>query len=352
MNSIPYEKQDDHGNGRMCGAACLSMAYRSFGKEIGQAEIWPLVAKLNRFGSLACTTHLMAKDALTRGFVALTIGARHPIQALRRCHDAGLRAILNHRLEASSATGHYTLLVDMDDTTVTLHDPTYGPARRISHAELLQLWQPQAADSEIAGGVLIAIAEKAEEIPPCEFCQTPTEPCFECVTCHNAITLQPGAVLGCMNANCIARMWNYICCPGCDSLWNFDPNAERPEASAISETPPTPSAPNEPLSLHAVFEQIDKFCEHFRNRPGVAENAELQQQIQSLVDTKSAMKLALAEAAVYGQAHLQQMAAFADQAKQNSDAHRARAQEANKPLPPLDARALGRALLKDLGFSA
>src|SRR5271169_808234 len=111
---IPYEKQTDPKTSRMCGAACLSMVYRSFGKEVPQAEIWPAIAKVNRFGSLASTTHLMTQDALGRGFAAVAIQARHPIQALRLCKEAGIRTILNHRLEPGSRAGHYSVMLDID----------------------------------------------------------------------------------------------------------------------------------------------------------------------------------------------------------------------------------------------
>jgi hypothetical protein len=46
------------------------MVYRSYGKEVPQTQIWPSIAKPNRAGSLASTTHLMARDALTRCFSA------------------------------------------------------------------------------------------------------------------------------------------------------------------------------------------------------------------------------------------------------------------------------------------
>src|SRR6476646_9250891 len=95
---IAYQAQSDKTARRSCGAACLSMAYHSFGKAVPQAEIWPLIAKPNRVGSIASTTHLMAQDALNRGFSAVAIQARHPLQALRLCRNLGIRAILNHRL--------------------------------------------------------------------------------------------------------------------------------------------------------------------------------------------------------------------------------------------------------------
>ena len=137
------------------------MVYRSLGKEVAPTEIWPAIAKENRFGSIASTTHLMAKDALSRGFAAVAFQARHPLQTLRLCCESGMRAILNHRLAPDSPAGHYTVLVDMDARDVVLHDPFYGPSRRVPHAELLELWQPRFPNSEIAGYLLIGIAAAA-----------------------------------------------------------------------------------------------------------------------------------------------------------------------------------------------
>ena len=128
--AIPYEKQSEPQINRGCGAACLSMAYRSFGKEIAQAEIWPLIAKQNRFGSIASATHLMALHALKQGLSAVVIQARHPIQVLRICRDNGIRAILSHRPHPGASTGHFTMLVDIDEKDVVVHDPALGPSRR------------------------------------------------------------------------------------------------------------------------------------------------------------------------------------------------------------------------------
>src|SRR5277367_3189693 len=94
--AIPYEKQADP-QARGCGAACLSMVYRSFGKEVPQAEIWPLIAKPNRFGAVSSTTHLMALHAINQGLSAVVIQARHALQVLRLCREADIRAILNQR---------------------------------------------------------------------------------------------------------------------------------------------------------------------------------------------------------------------------------------------------------------
>src|SRR5215467_10637735 len=203
--SIPYEGQSDLQTNRGCGAVCLSMVYGSFGKEVPQAEIWPAIAKQNRFGSLASTTHLMAQDASNRGFRAVAIQARHPLHVLRLCRAAGIRAILNPRVKRDSTAGHYTVLVDIDAKDVVVHDPLFGAARRLSHAELLELWLPQVPNSEIAGAVLIALAAPGPPaIAACEFCHTPMPLTVGCPRCGKPTGLQPGEALGCIREGCVA----------------------------------------------------------------------------------------------------------------------------------------------------
>jgi hypothetical protein len=353
--TIPYEKQADPTSSRTCGAACLSMVYRSFGKDSPQAEIWPAIARANRFGSLASTTHLMAQDALGRGLAAVAIQARHPIQALRLCREAGIRAILNHRLDAFSPTGHYSVMVDLDARHVILHDPFFGPARSVSHAELLDLWQPKFPNSEIVGGVLIAIAEGPPDMPPCQFCRTPTPASIECPNCRKPVGLKPAAVLGCMNQDCIARMWNYICCPACDFMWNLDSHLE-PPAGTLEVEPAEPGAVpdeifREPPSLNQAFEAVDKLVDHIKNLPGVLENADIRMQLDILGGGKAKLKQALAEAAIHVRSYQGQMAGFVQAGEERREAHRKRVAEVSKQGEPLDGVALGKALLKNLGFT-
>jgi hypothetical protein len=351
--TIPYERQSDPQAGRTCGAACLSMVYRSFGKDVSQAEIWPAISKLNQFGSLASTTHLMTQDALNRGLAAVAIQARHPLQALKLCHEAGLRAILNHRLQPDVATGHYTVMLDLDDSSVVLHDPYYGPSQRVTHAELAALWQPRFPNAEIVGNVLIAIAADPPPMPACQFCHTVIALSSDCPRCKKAIGLRPGAVLGCINPRCIARMWNYVCCPACDFM--LDAGAQPVEAGNKDASSPGTAAQAgaiEPASLNRMFAEIDKFCSQIQSIPGAAKHAELQQQLQALKGTKAAVMQSLAAAAVYVQTHKDQLAAFAQAANARGEAHRKKMEALNAPPTPLDGTALGRALLKNLGFIA
>jgi hypothetical protein len=331
------------------------MVYRSFGKEVPQNEIWPAIAKLNRFGSLASTTHLMALDALGRGFAAVAIQARHPLQALGLCRETGVRAILNHRLQPDSPAGHYSVLVDLDDKNVVLHDPLFGPSRRLSHAELLDLWQPRFSNSEIVGSTLIAVSAERPEVRPCRFCRSTTPPYVECPRCNRPVGLQPGALLGCLNNGCIARMWNYICCPSCDYTWTFDGQPQQsgaPRSPGLSSPPPPdPQAAQEVVpDLNRLFVQLDKFCSQILSVPGVGNNLEVKAQLDFITNSKQALTLALAEGLAHGQVRKEQLNRMQEAARQKEEAHRQKVEKLNTPSPPLDGDALGRALLKNFGF--
>jgi hypothetical protein len=346
---IPYEKQSDPQANRGCGAACLSLVYRSFGKEVPPAEIWPLIAKKNRFGSIASTTHLMALHAIGQGLSAVVIQARHSLQVLRLCREGGIRAILNQCAGPGVSAGHYTMLVDIDDKNVVVHDPSLGPFCRMSYAELLQLWQPQSSNSEIAGNVLIGIAADAGAIPACEFCHTEIPPKVDCPRCKKAVGLRPAALLGCIRDGCIARMWNYIACPSCDFMWSFNETG-----TSIGDSPSpganTDSLVPEPLNLDKLFEELDKFHAHILSIPGAADHADLLAQLNVIRTGKDRLKLAQIEEQTSFKARADRAAAAEKESRRREEARREEARERNAPLPPLDRDALGYALLKNLGF--
>jgi len=356
--SIPYEMQSDPQNNRTCGAACLSMVYRSLGQDVSQATIWPAIAKENHLGSVASTTYLMAKDALGRGFRALAVQTRHPLHALRLCHQSGIRAVLNHNLNRYSPAGHFTVLVDIDDENVFLHDPFVGPSRHLSHAELLELWQRRSANSEIVGNVLIGIALDPPALLLCQLCGTRIASEIECPRCKNPVGLQPAALLGCVSNACIARMWDNICCPSCDYLWDFTHQPQPAEASAKGPgvTSPQPSSPQVAsgaapgLDINKLFGEVDKFCAHILGIPAAANHPEIKKQLDFITASKEKFKLVYAEELAKRagtQAHLE---ALLKAAKERAEIHHKKMEELSRPSPPLDGNALGHALLKNLGF--
>jgi len=361
--AIPFEMQSDPQTNRACGAACLSMVYRSFGKEVPQAKIWPAIAKENRLGSLASTTHLMAQDASSRGFRALAVQARHPLQALKLCRESGIRAILNHRLNRSVPTGHFTVLVDIDGKDVFLHDPFLGPSRRLSHAELLELWQPRFPNSEIVGNVLIGIADQPTLANSCWLCQSTIPATVECPNCKKPVALQPNTVLGCMNTDCVTRIWEYICCPFCDFTWTFSLQAGQsgmhpfpldPSITSTSNSGSTdaqgPSTAEHSPWMKPLFNEINKFCDHIRGIPGAAGHPDIKKQLDMIGINMERLVLAQAEMLTYQKMAQAQIAEMQEASRLKKEIHRKKMEELNRPAPPLDGNALGHALLKNLGF--
>ncbi len=340
--TFPYEKQADPELRRMCGAACLCMVYRSLGKQISQTEIWPGIAKRNRFGSLASTTHLMVSHALKLELDAVAVQTRHPLQALRTCHKNGIRAILNHRLHSGSAAGHYSVLVDIDEASVVLHDPLFGPFRRLAHDELLELWRPSLPNSEIAGNALIAVSARNAASLDCELCKTPIPPQVNCPKCNCAVGLQPAALLGCANDSCAARLWNYLCCPACDHAWTFSVDSAQAAEQA------TLDFEKEASELNRLFGELDKFCGQILSYPAAANHPDIKRQIEFIGATKEKLKLAQTEQRIHLKTHQEQIAALVNAAKEKEEAHHRKLADLNRPIPPLDGDALGRALLKNV----
>jgi len=349
--AIPFESQSGLGTNRACGAACLSMVYRSLGKEVPQEEIWPAISKPNRFGAVSSTTHLMVQDALNRGFEAVALQARHPLQALRLCRNAGAHAILNHRTRPEASTGHYSVLVSIEEEEAVLHDPASGPSRRIPYADLLELWQPRFQNSEIAGYVLIAIGPEAAAAPACEFCHTPFPAFIQCPRCEQPFPLRPNRVLGCANNGCIARMWNFVCCPSCDSGLTFSRDAP-PSPAEPATDPNLPRASEEaPLNVDAIFTEVDKFSAHVLSIPTAAGHPDIKKCLEFLLQSKEELRLVLAEALIHQKVHKEKLSSLERSVQQRQELHNKRMEEVNAQAPALDGNALGRDLLKNLGFT-
>jgi peptidase C39-like protein len=216
LQRIPFEKQHRDKGHRMCGAAALSMVYRSLDLSCSQQEAWGEVARRDRHGRLVARTHLLARDAIRRGLAAVVVQVADPWPVLGRALAAEVRVILNHRLEVGSSSGHYTVLVDIDDEHVTLHDPRLGPSRRIQRSEFLDLWRPGGDPSEIVGHVLVGIETRSELRWDCTECGTEVPRSVACPDCGATIRLRPVPVLGCIREDCSNRVWRRVFCPECD----------------------------------------------------------------------------------------------------------------------------------------
>jgi len=218
---LPYESQTYPW---MCGAAALAMVYRSLGRNDTQTEIWKRVGWQNPQRQWRARSHLLARDALAQGLSALVVQVRDPWLVLERCRDLSLRVILNHHWQQESEAGHYSVLVNLDEDNVWLHDPNLGPNRCLTRPEWLRLWNANPLGSEIIGQVLVAISPDPVPLSPCPLCSRVPAATLEC-TCGRVVALEPGGMLGCLAAGCPMRAWTQIFCPGCDHGWRHWPAA-------------------------------------------------------------------------------------------------------------------------------
>ena len=158
----------------------------------------------------------LVRHALDRGLSAAVLQAARPWDTLASCWFTGARVILNHRLRPDSPLGHFSVLAGFDDDEVFVHDPQFGPFRRLTRDRLLRLWLPSAGGSEIVGHVLVAIASRDDQPNRCDSCGAMVPAQVGCGRCGNLVPLRPVAALGCSKRDCGARLWKYVFCPCCD----------------------------------------------------------------------------------------------------------------------------------------
>lgn len=349
--AIPYEKQAEGPSNRACGAAALSMVYRSLAAaraadgrpglgDVSQDAIWARISKADRAGGLNCATHLMVKDALGRGLSAVALQATDPLRMLLRCHASGIHAILNHRLRPSSPAGHYTVLVGMDEAGVTVHDPAAGPSQRIPFGQLLELWQPRLPGSEIVGNVLIAIADDPPRVDACASCSVPIPAEAPCPQCKAGVPLAPSALVGCVGASCVNRSWLRVCCPSCDYTFPF--------VGAGADEPP--AAVEGLWNLGPLFTQLDKFQAHIRSLPGIADRDDVKEQLALIDRKKVELRLAEHEEIARRKVEETQVAEKREAFEKEAEEIRKAQEAATSPAAPLDGNALAADLLKSLGI--
>src|SRR5262249_35918172 len=158
--------------------------------------------------------------------------------------------------------------------------PLLGPTRRLTHAELLELWLPRFANSEIAGNVLIGVSNAGTpSAASCEFCRTPMPDSVECPRCKKSVGLEPSALLGCINDMCIARMWDHLCCPSCDFVWTFrslpPPGSSAARIAQVPNLAESQRGVPQSVDIEKLFGEVEKFCAHIGSIPAMAGNPEI-----------------------------------------------------------------------------
>lgn len=226
MSPLKYLPQILAHNERRCAAAALAMAYRALGladRDLDdQQTIWPRIASADADGHLFARTYRLAADAVDHGLAATVLRARETAAAHRRTLGLLWRervpTILNHRLEASQAAGHFSLVAGVSIEGIALHDPQWGPSRQLSWHELEALWSPGPSGGEVTGWVFVAIDRPLRTAATCTTCRTALPRAVVCEACGTPFPLVAAAV-GCPVRTCPGCHWSALFCPRCDAPW-------------------------------------------------------------------------------------------------------------------------------------
>ncbi|NLS91234.1 MAG: hypothetical protein GXX96_03500 [Planctomycetaceae bacterium] len=213
---IPFEPQRTIAGSRTCGAAALTMVYRSLGVECEQPAVWHRVAEEIRDGVCATRTHRLTLDASRQGLAAVTLQAERPAELLAQVSKTGARVVLNHRLQRGSHLGHYSVLLRFDGREIEIHDPHGGPNRVLPWEEFAELWCPKPGPSEIVGGVLVAIGTRPSIAGTCDHCGQQIPADWSCGRCGQPVPTGPAGVVTCVAPGCPERFWRRLFCPHCD----------------------------------------------------------------------------------------------------------------------------------------
>jgi hypothetical protein len=129
--AVPFLPQTE----ALCGGAAAAMVFRFWGDR--HADIQQFQSLVDaRAGGIADSTLIDAIRA--RGWHAQRLDGS--IATIREQLDAGHPLIL--LIEDRPLRYHYVVAVGRDDEHVFVHDPTWGPARRLVVSELVRRWKP------------------------------------------------------------------------------------------------------------------------------------------------------------------------------------------------------------------
>lgn len=254
MRKPEYIAQESGGN---CGAAALSMVLGQFDWNEPPQKIAQLLASVGPNGLPSIKTHQLANHARSLGFSSMVVQFSDPLKALARCHQAGFGVIINHRLDKEKPTGHFSVLsgLKLADGLVSLHDPQNGPDLWITTRDLLELWSPLVAGSQIAGMVGVVIGPRPMGgvsciCPSCSQDYDETAPA-KCGGCSIVMEPLPGFELGCLAESCAGRLWRKIFCPNCDRAWSGQRLTQKKQRPLGPRTEPEPESPAQPAQAAA-----------------------------------------------------------------------------------------------------
>lgn len=360
------QKRFDSADPRASGAQCLRRAYISLAKDapaVTEDELWPKISQPNPQGVLVSSMHKMAADAIARGFAAVLIQPKHPLQALYTAQKAGIQVIMQHRLAPGAPATRCSNLLRLDRDGVTIEA---SDEQRLAHSDFLELWRQRFSRPEMLSHLMLGISAAPSHLESCGLCRTPVPKEIDCGRCKRKIALQPSVLLGCMSPTCVARAWESIVCPTCSTprlatgeegapLSASVADAAAAAAAAAPAPAPLPvagvsaTAPD-PFGIESAFDKVDRFIKIVMRSPAVAANADVRKQVENIAKGKKDLLQAQADYFKTKAKALADMEQHKQTIHATLEAHLKQMAEISKPPEPVDVNALTAALLKRLGL--
>ena len=129
--AVPYLPQTD----ALCGGAAAAMVFRYWGDVHADIEQFaPLVDK--RAGGIADNVLVEAIEA--RGWRAVRVVGS--IDQLIDQIQRGRPVVI--LVAQRAALNHYLVVTGIEPDAVLVHDPTWGPTRRLAFSDLIKVWEP------------------------------------------------------------------------------------------------------------------------------------------------------------------------------------------------------------------
>lgn len=164
---VPYLPQTE----LLCGGAALAMVLRYWGERALVEEFAPLVNK--DAGGIADS--VLMEAVAQRGWRAVRLPGS--MSALAESLERGEPPIL--LIEDRPGFFHYVVLVGLESHAVLLHDPTWGPKRRVGQREFLAHWQKSRfwallvlpspeADTDVGVVARQAVQPSNASLSPCD----------------------------------------------------------------------------------------------------------------------------------------------------------------------------------------
>src|SRR5688572_29157985 len=129
--AVPYLPQTE----ALCGGAAAAMVFRYLGDTHADIEAFaPLVDK--RTGGIA--DHVLVKAIEERGWRSLRFSGSVETLAEQIQNWRPVVILVHDR----GTLFHYLVVTGVEPDAVIVHDPTWGPSRRITVPDLMRVWRP------------------------------------------------------------------------------------------------------------------------------------------------------------------------------------------------------------------